>query len=80
MKKECLKFIILVTFIIRANDCSISSLVPCGENRAGKNQRRLPMGDKGGKKDKDKDSKQKSVKHAKDLKVKKDKQPKSPLK
>jgi len=35
------------------------------------------MGDKGGKKDKDKDQKQKAIKHAKDLKGKKDKQPKS---
>ncbi len=38
------------------------------------------MGDKGGKKDKDKDMKQKAIKQAKDLKEKKDKQPKSALK
>jgi hypothetical protein len=35
------------------------------------------MGDKGGKKDKDKDRKQKTIKQAKDLRAKKDKQPKS---
>jgi hypothetical protein len=35
------------------------------------------MGDKGGKKDKDKDQKQKAIKQAHDLKEKKDKQPKS---
>jgi hypothetical protein len=35
------------------------------------------MGDKGGKKDKDKDQKQKAVQQARDLKEKKDKQPKS---
>ena len=35
------------------------------------------MGDKGGKKDKDKDQKQKAIKQANDLKGKKDKQPKS---
>jgi hypothetical protein len=34
------------------------------------------MGDKGGKKDKDKDRKQKAIKQAQDLKEKKDKQPK----
>jgi hypothetical protein len=38
------------------------------------------MGDKGGKKDKDKDRKQTAIKHAKDLKEKKDKQPESALK
>jgi hypothetical protein len=36
------------------------------------------MGDKGGKKDKDKN--QTTIKHAKDLKEQKDKQTKSPLK
>jgi hypothetical protein len=40
-------------------------------------QRRHTMGDKGGKKDKDKDKKQKAIKQAKDLKEKKDKQPKA---
>jgi hypothetical protein len=45
-----------------------------------RHQRRHAMGDKGGKKDKDKDRKQKAIKHAKDLKEKKDKQPKSALK
>lgn len=35
------------------------------------------MGDKGGKKDKDKDRKQKAITQAKDLKEKKDKQPQS---
>jgi hypothetical protein len=35
------------------------------------------MGDKGGKKDKDKDRKQKVVQQAKDLREKQDKQPKS---
>ena len=43
-------------------------------------QRRHTMGDKGGKKDKDKDMKQKTIKQARDLKEKKDKQPKSALK
>ncbi len=38
------------------------------------------MGDKGGKKNKDKDLKQKAIKQAKDLKEKKDKQPKGKLK
>jgi hypothetical protein len=38
------------------------------------------MGDKGGKKDKEKGQKQKSVKQAKDLIEKKNKQPKSALK
>jgi len=38
------------------------------------------MGDKGSKKDKDKDLKQKAIKQAKDLKQKKDKQPKNKLK
>jgi len=38
------------------------------------------MGDKGGKKDKDKDQKQKAVQQARDLKEKKDKQPKSAAK
>ncbi len=38
------------------------------------------MGDKGGKKDKDKGLKQKAVKHAKDMKEKKNKQAKSSLK
>jgi hypothetical protein len=38
------------------------------------------MGDKGGKKDKEKGQKQKSLKHAHDLKEKKDKQPKSAMK
>jgi hypothetical protein len=38
------------------------------------------MGDKGGKKNKDKDLKQKAIKQAKDLKEKKDKQPKNKLK
>jgi hypothetical protein len=38
------------------------------------------MGDKGGKKDKEKDQKQKEIKHAKDLKKKKAKQPQSTLK
>jgi hypothetical protein len=35
------------------------------------------MGDKGGKKDKDKDRRQKDIKHAHDMQDKKDKQPKS---
>jgi hypothetical protein len=35
------------------------------------------MGDKGGKKDKDKERRQKDIKQAHDLKEKKDKQPKS---
>jgi len=39
--------------------------------------RRHTMGDKGGKKDKDKDRKQKATKQAKDQKQKKDKQPKA---
>jgi len=43
-------------------------------------QRRNSMGDKGGKKDKEKGQKQKSNKQAKDLKEKKNKQPKSALK
>ena len=34
------------------------------------------MGDKGGKKNRDKDQKQKAIKHTKDLKKKKDKEPK----
>jgi len=34
------------------------------------------MGDKGGKKSRDKDQKQKAIKHEKDLKEKKDKEPK----
>ena len=38
------------------------------------------MGDKGGKKDKKKGQNQKAIQHAKDLKEKKDKQPKSALK
>lgn len=38
------------------------------------------MGDKGGKKDKEKGQKQKAIKQAIDLKEKKDKQPKSALK
>ncbi len=38
------------------------------------------MGDKGGKKDKEKGRKQKAIKQAIDLKEKKDKQPKSALK
>ncbi len=38
------------------------------------------MGDKGGKKDKDKNQKQKSNKQAHDIKEKKDKQPPSRLK
>ncbi len=38
------------------------------------------MGDKGGKKDKAKGQKQKAVQHAKDLKEKQAKQPKSSLK
>ncbi len=38
------------------------------------------MGDKGGKKDKDKDQKQKAIQQAKDLREKKDKQPKSAAK
>jgi len=38
------------------------------------------MGDKGGKKDKDKDRKQKEIKHARDLKEQKDKQPKGAVK
>jgi hypothetical protein len=38
------------------------------------------MGDKGGKKDKEKGQKQKAMKQAVDLKEKKDKQPKSALK
>jgi hypothetical protein len=38
------------------------------------------MGDKGGKKDKEKGQKQKAIQHAKDIKEKKDKQPKSALK
>jgi hypothetical protein len=38
------------------------------------------MGDKGGKKDKDKNLKQKAFKQAKDLKGKKDKQPTNVLK
>ena len=38
------------------------------------------MGDKGGKKGKDKDQKQKAIKHEKDLNEKKDKQPKRALK
>ncbi len=38
------------------------------------------MGDKGGKKDKEKGLKQKSIKHAKDLKEKQNKQQKSALK
>jgi hypothetical protein len=38
------------------------------------------MGDKGGKKDKDKDRKQQAIKQAKGLKEKKDKQQKSALK
>jgi len=38
------------------------------------------MGDKGGKKDKDKDRKQKALKQAHDLKEKKDKEPKSAAK
>ncbi len=37
------------------------------------------MGDKGGKKDKDKGLKQKAIKEAKDLKAKQGKQPKSAL-
>jgi hypothetical protein len=43
-------------------------------------QRRYTMGDKGGKKDKEKGQKQKSIKQTKDLKEKKDKEPKSALK
>jgi hypothetical protein len=39
--------------------------------------RGFAMGDKGGKKNRDKDQKQKAIKHAKDLKVKKDKEPKN---
>jgi hypothetical protein len=42
--------------------------------------RRYTMGDKGGKKDKEKGQKQKSIKQAKDLRKKKDKEPKSALK
>jgi hypothetical protein len=38
------------------------------------------MGDKGGKKDKEKSQKQKAIKQAHDLKEKKDRQPKSALK
>jgi hypothetical protein len=38
------------------------------------------MGDKGGKKDKEKGLKQKEIKHAQDMKEKKDKQPKSAMK
>ncbi len=38
------------------------------------------MGDKGGKKDKEKGQKQKALKHAKDLKEKAGRQPKSSLK
>jgi hypothetical protein len=38
------------------------------------------MGDKGGKKDKDKNLKQKAIRQTRDLKEKKDKQPKSTLK
>jgi hypothetical protein len=38
------------------------------------------MGDKGGKKNKDKNQKQMTSKHTNDLKEKKDKQPKSALK
>jgi hypothetical protein len=38
------------------------------------------MGDKGGKKDKDKDRKQKAVQQARELQEKKDKQPKSAAK
>jgi hypothetical protein len=38
------------------------------------------MGDKGGKKNKDKDQKQKATKQAHNLKEKKDKEPKSTLK
>jgi hypothetical protein len=38
------------------------------------------MGDKGGKKNRDKDQKQKAIKHAKDLQEKKGKEPKSTLK
>ena len=38
------------------------------------------MGDKGGKKDKEKGQKQKSAKQAQDLKVKQGKQPKSAMK
>ena len=36
---------------------------------------RTPMGDKGGKKDKAKDQKQKEIKHQQDAKKKQDKQP-----
>jgi hypothetical protein len=43
-------------------------------------KRRHTVGDKGGKKDKDKDLKQKAIKQARDLKEKKDKQPKGALK
>jgi hypothetical protein len=38
------------------------------------------MGDKGGKKDKEKSQKQKTMKHAHDIQQKKDKQPKSLMK
>jgi|APIni6443716594_1056825.scaffolds.fasta_scaffold907955_2 hypothetical protein len=38
------------------------------------------MGDKGGKKNKDKDQKQKANKQGKDLQTKKDKQPKATVK
>lgn len=43
-------------------------------------KRRQKMGDKGGKKDKEKGQKQKSIKQAQDMKDKKGKQPKSTLK
>jgi hypothetical protein len=53
---------------------------PNREDMTGNTIRRHTMGDKGGKKDKDKGQKQKATKQAKDLKEKKDKQPKSALK
>jgi hypothetical protein len=43
-------------------------------------RRRFVMGDKGGKKDKEKSQKQKGRKHAHEVQAKKDKQPKSMLK
>jgi len=57
---------LLIAFIIRDT---------CPREPA--HQRRHTMGDKGGKKDKDKDQKQKAVQQARDLKEKKDKQPQS---
>jgi hypothetical protein len=43
-------------------------------------KRRRTMGDKGGKKDKEKSQKQKTMKHVHDIQQKKDKQPKSLMK